>query len=267
MAIGDTDDMVGRLRAALPTRWFATTQTGAESNTPVLDGVLAGLGSAWSWFYDLFNYADLQSRISTATDVFLDIIAFDYFGGKVWRRDSESDAIFRARIKRELIRPRATRAALEQAITDLTGMAPIIFEPANATDTGGYYDGTPTHWTGLAYGYAGGYGNLSLPFQAFVTAFRPGGGGVPSVGAYVNLPPPTLALTIDGSEMTVNFEALSVINPDALNAAGPSPGGYGVGAIEWASLKDVTGAITDQEIQQTVVDIMPAATIAWLRLQ
>ena len=78
----------------------------------------------------------------------------------------------RSRISTALNRERGTRAAVVSAVLDATGQAPAIFEPARTQDTGG--------WGGaggaaFAYGAAGGWGSLALPFQLFVTAYRPQG--------------------------------------------------------------------------------------------
>ena len=228
---GDTQDIVGRLRSVLPGRWFPLTAPGSASTTPILDGLLNGLASAWSWLYGMISYANRQTRLATATDVWLDLIALDFFGFGLQRAANEPDSQYRARIQANLLQPKSTRAAVAKAITTLTGKAPTIFEPANTSDTGGYSLG------GVGYGVAGGYGNLSLPFQAFVTAYRPSGGGVATVGGYGN---PTLF-------------------PHGA-------GGYGVGAIEYASTSMVSGQVTDAMIQSVVTATMPESTIAWLRI-
>ena len=73
---GDQQDMMARLRTVLPTRWF-------PDSAPVLDGLLSGLASGWSWAYQQLQYVKAQTRIATATDVWLDIIANDYFGSRL----------------------------------------------------------------------------------------------------------------------------------------------------------------------------------------
>lgn len=226
MAIGDISDFVRRLRAALPARWF-------PASAPVLTGMLTGFSAVWAFLYSLLFYVILQSRIATATGVFLDMIALDFFQGRITRNVSEPDTHFRLRILSEILRPRATRAAVSQALTDLTGIRPVIFEPANTTDTGGYNRG------GVGYNVAGGWGDLNLPFQAFITAFRPSGGGISGVSGYGN-------------------SAAGISSTGGL-------GGYGQGAIEWASLEMVQGAITDADIYATVAAAMPIATIGWTR--
>jgi len=162
--VGDQHDMLGRLKAVLPLRWFADA-------TPVLDGVLTGLAAAWATLYTMLGYVRLQTRVGTATDSFLDMAAADYFGGALTRRSGETDAAFRARILLEMTRERGTRPAMIAGLTDLTGRAPAIFEFARPVDTG--------TWNGiLAYNTAGGWGSLQLPFQALVTAHRPAAGTI-----------------------------------------------------------------------------------------
>lgn len=168
---GSAPDMRARLKLALPSRWFA-------DETPVLDMVLGGLGALWASLYALIGTVRAQARIATAGGAMLDIAAADYFGGALQRRAGEPDAAFSARIRANLLMPRATRAALIAAVTAETGRAPVVFEPFNATDTGGY--GTNT----LGYNTRGGYGSLALAYQCFVTAYRPAVPGSGKSGGY-----------------------------------------------------------------------------------
>lgn len=226
--IGDATDFRQRLRAALPRGWFPDT-------APILDALLSGLASAWESVYGLLQFVRAQARIRTASGIWLDFIAADFFGLAMRRGTAETDAQFRAHILLELLRERATRAALISALTDLTGNAPAVFEPTRATDTGGYGFTGMTTGTGLAYNTAGGYGSLLLPFQCFVKASRPSGGGVADVQGYYL-------------------------------GSGWAGGGYGVGAIEYASLDMVRAQVTDADIYATVARTMPAATIAWVNI-
>src|ERR1700734_1385135 len=99
--IGDKDDMVTRLQAVLPTRWF-------PDDAPILVGMLSGLASTWVWAYDLLRYVTTQTRILTATDIWLDIVSQDFFGTSLPRVSGQSDDAFRGRIRRELFRERGT---------------------------------------------------------------------------------------------------------------------------------------------------------------
>ena len=68
--IGDTSDLVLRLRRLLPNSWF-------PDSAPVLVGILSGIASALAQVYGLITYARLQTRIATTTDAFLDLAAYD----------------------------------------------------------------------------------------------------------------------------------------------------------------------------------------------
>lgn len=216
--VGDSADFLTRLRAVLPTRWFSDA-------SPVLNGVLAGLADTWQRIYYLYNYALMQTRVATASDFWLDRISTDFFGPRLPRRSGEADAAFRIRILRELRRERGTRMALCSALTDLTGRAPGIFEPARPGDTGGYSIG------GVGYCVGGGYGSLQMPYQCFVTAYRPSASGIAYAAGY--------------------------------NIA---TGGYGAGAVQYASLTMLTGQVTDADIMAVVAGVLPVATTAWVRI-
>lgn len=170
MSTGDTNDMAARLRAVLPP-WF-------PDDAPIANGVLAGLAAGLSFGYALIQFAKSQTRIATASGGWLDLIAWDYFSTRFLRRRGEADSSFRPRILKEILRPRQTRDAVTQALTDLTGRAPLIFEPWNPQDCGAYGAGT------LGYSAGGCYGSLNCPSQIFITAYRPRGVGIPAVGGY-----------------------------------------------------------------------------------
>jgi hypothetical protein len=169
--LGDPADMAKRLRAIIPFGWFSDTAT-------TLQGLLESVGTAWSLAYGLIQFVIQQARILTATGSFLDAISTDFFATKLQRRTLENDGGFLTRIEDELLRPRGTRASINLALTQLTGNAPVIFEPRLTSDTGGYSSG------GIGYSIAGGWGSFSLPFQFFITAFRPRGGGIAQLAGY-----------------------------------------------------------------------------------
>lgn len=220
---GDQDDMGRRIRAVLPTRWFPDA-------SPVLDGLVFGLAWSWAWLYGLLTYVRSQTRLATASGVWLDMIAADYFGDAVARRAGEADDALRTRVSVELNRERGTRSAVASVLQDLTGHAPTIFEPSRATDTGGW-GGAGAAAMGLAYGAAGGWGSLVLPFQFFITAYRPSGQGVPEVGGW-----------------------------------GTSAGGYGRGAIEYAAASSFESGVSDMAINAAIAGVLPVATIAWTQI-
>ncbi len=168
---GDILDMISRLKAVLPARWF-------PDQTPILDAVLTGLASAWADLYALLAQVRLQSRIATTSGSFLDDASADFFGTTLQRHLLEPDAAFQTRITRELIRQRATRSAVVGVVSDLTGIVPVIFEAARTADTGGY------NTAALGYGVAGAWGSLALPFQVFITVARPPTEGIATIAGY-----------------------------------------------------------------------------------
>lgn len=220
--IGDQQDMLVRLKAALPAGWFA-------DSTPVLDAVLQGPGWSWSWAYGALDYVRKQARLATTTDVWLDVAARDLFGSRVSRR-GQGDVAFRAQIRREVLRERGTRAAVVSVLTDITGRQPTVFEPARSSDTGAWGQAGGLA-VGLAYGAAGGWGSLALPYQAFVTAYRPSGSGIANVAGW----------------------------------SAPA-GGYGAGAIEYGDLSMTQTPVTDADIYAAVASVMPVAAVAWTRI-
>lgn len=225
--IGDIDDMLARLKAQFPRSWFRTSAT--------FDATLEGPASVLVTNYTQIQYAKLQTRILSATDGFLDLIAYDFFGDAIRRKANQSDTSFRATIIANLLRERGTRKAISQVLIDLTGRAPTIIEPQRPFDTGAYSE------PNSGYGIAGAYGSLLLPYQGFVVAYRPKGSGVPSVAGY------------------------GLANYGATNGG---QGGYGVASqIEYASLAQSLDAVTDADIYAAIDSVKTAGTAVWTRIE
>jgi hypothetical protein len=220
MATGDQADFFARIKARMPSGWFGT-------DSPILDALLGGIASAFVAVYAAYQYLLAQTRLQTSTDGWLDISAADYFGENGLRRlQNETDANYRTRIKINIVRERGTRAAITKILTDLTGRAPTIVEPTRPQDTGAYRSG------GIGYGVAGAYGSLLLNYQAFVTAYRPAGSGLPYIQGY-----------------------------------GTSPGGYArASRAAYADIGDMTTGVTDAAIYAAIASVIPAATIAWVAI-
>lgn len=173
MMTGDVSDVFSRLKASLPQRWFGTT----ADSMPIVDAILYGVSTALSFIYSLYAYAKLQTRILTATDGWLDLIANDFFGTSVVRTFGQTDSAFLNVISTNLFRARGTRQSVIDILTQLTGHAPTIIEPGRPADTGAYDIG------GVGYDVGGAYGDL-LVAQAFVIAYRPQGQGIPLISGY-----------------------------------------------------------------------------------
>ena len=224
MNLSVTDLMV-RLKATLPARWFSDT-------TPTLDAVLNGSATTWAAIFQFIGYVECQTRLMTASDVWLDLYAMDFLGSRLPRRSGESDERFRSSVRQEIFRERATRNGVVKAVSDFTGTKPIIFEPWNTGDTGAYGStvGTRTSF-GFVYGMVGGWGSLSLPFQFFVTIQRPR-----------NIATATLA----GWNTPI--------------------GGIGIGAMRYGDLSSMHQNISDADIYHRVETVLPAGVIAWTRI-
>ncbi len=217
MATGDVSDIQARLRQLVPANWFPVGQT------PIYDALLTGFANMLSYVYGIFAYIRLQTRIATATDGFLDLIAQDFFGTTLQRGPGETNGSYRARIQAGIFRERGTRKSVILILQQLTGRTPIIFEPWRAADTGAY--GAPNS----GYGVAGGYGSTQLQQQAFVHAFRPLGTGIPNVAGY-NIP-----------------------------VAGYSVGSQS----EYASLSMIESQVTDADIYAAVNSVRPTCATLW----
>ena len=219
MATGDSNDCFTRIKSLLPRGWFV-------GSTPILDALLIGLAWPLSLVYSRIKYAQLQTRIATATDGFLDLIAFDFFGNTLLRKLQEMDSAFRARILATLLREKVTRNGMIKALVNLTGRTPKIFEPWRPLDTGAY---NKNIW---GYGAAGGYGSLILPAQVFITAYRTSQSGIPYVAGY-------------GS------------STGAYNTASRA---------EYATPSQVQGAVTDADIYALIAGTVAEGVTAWTQL-
>lgn len=159
--IGDQADIFARLRGLLPASWLP------QGQTPVADALLQGPAWGISNAYAQQTYAALQERIKTATDAWLDIISGDFFGTTLPRLPNEPDGAFRARILANLFIKGPTLRGMNAVLKLITGRAPTIFEPSRPDDSGAWD-------SALYFDAAGGWGD-PLPYQSFVTVYRPAG--------------------------------------------------------------------------------------------
>jgi hypothetical protein len=165
MATGDQADIAARISRWLPARWFPSGQG------TLIGALAAGFGAAFASLYAAIAFAALQLRIATAGGGFLELIAGDYFGNRLPRNAGEADAAYSTRIRREILRERVTREAIDRVIFDTTGNHPAIVELNRPADIGGWRQGFAWYtrsWTGPA----GSYGSKQLPFQVFITTPR-----------------------------------------------------------------------------------------------
>jgi hypothetical protein len=179
MATGDQTDILARLKSYLPRGWF-----GDLTQAPIITALLTGIASVFSTIYLLVMFFWAQTRLDTSSGGWIDIWASDFLGTSLPRKNGESDAGYIARIKIAIFQKRATRPAMEAVLTQLTGNAPIIFEPARPYDSGclGANTGVAS-FCGVAR-----MGSLACPFSALITVYRPQVSGGSAGAAYTGAP-------------------------------------------------------------------------------
>jgi len=224
MMTGNQQDMFNRLKDLLPRGWFT-------DSTPILDGVLWGAAYAFSFVYSLWAYAKLQTRIKSATDGWLDVIAADFFGTMLLRTLGQTDDSFRNRILINLFRQRGTRPAMDAMLVQLTGRKPIIFEPNRPLDTGAL--NTP-----MSAGYCGvaRMGSMAVPYTAMITAYRPRASGQAAGGAFCNAP-----------------QISALATPLAISYTN--------------SMSFTSGGTTDADIYAAIDAVKPVGTVMWVSIQ
>ncbi len=180
MATGDQADIVSRIRAVLPAAWFPTPAASGVSSTPILDALLNGAAACGAWLYSLLQGVVAAARIGTATGVFLDGVAADFFGTALQRNPGEGDVALRARIKAALLLPLGTRAGIIEALQMLTGRTPRLVEPWNTGDTSAYNQNT--------FAYAGVSPTALIDYRPSGATYLDGTGILQSVGPNVLRP-------------------------------------------------------------------------------
>jgi len=233
MSIGDNNDVFARLKSSLPSRWFGST----ADSVPAADSLLAGIATALSFVYSLYAYAKLQTRILTATDGWLDMIAADFFGSTLQRKANQSDASFRANIIANMFRERGTRRAIIKVLTDITGRAPVIFEPNRPADVAimGMPAAGGQNYMGIQTGMYTGparMASMAVPYTALIIAYRAQVSGGSAGGAFTQAP----------TQAALNTPlAKSYMN----------------------SLTYQNSVATDADIYAAIDSVKPAATIPW----
>ena len=221
MATGDQADITNRLQRLIPNGWFP------NGLSPIRDAVLAGYANIFAFVFSLIVYVRSQTRIATASDGFLDMIAADFFGNTLLRQANQLDTSYRSRIQSAIFLERCTRKAIIGVLTQLTGRAPVVFNPQRTSDTGAY------NGPGLAYNTAGGYGSMQYPYQSFVTAYRP----------------------------------KNNTGQSGLAGYGTPNGAYnGPSSLEYVNLAQIEGNVQDSDIFAAVDSVRVCGTTVWVRI-
>jgi hypothetical protein len=235
MSIGDSSNILDRVKQLLPARWFAWA-------APYRDAVLGGLSDLGSWCYGFIIYARLQSRLATATSFWLDVWSYDFLGRNLLRNDAGDDG-YRALIKATILKERVTRAGMSSAVANLTGNVPWIFEPWNTGDAGAYSNVAKNQLYGqMGYGVGkGGYGSLQFPGQVFMKVVRGASSGVPNITGY-------------------GYGAGGYSGPKIVNGQ-TSQGGN----IAYVGSYTRQQGVTDEMIEQLITFTKPTGVTVWVR--
>lgn len=224
MATGDQNDIISRLQSYLPAKWF-----GDYDSAPIISGVLAGIASAMSVIYTLIMFFWAQTRLQTSSGAWIELWAADFLGSSLPRNQNELDAAYIGRVQAALFQPRGTRTAMQNVLTNLTGRAPIIFEPSRPLDSGclGANSGVNS-FCGVAR-----MGSLATPFSALITVFRPLVAGGSAGAAYCNAVAISALNTSISQSYTGSLSAETSIATDAaifaaINATRPIATNIGV---------------------------------------
>lgn len=253
MSIGDADDILARVKRELPARWFAQA-------APIRDAILGGLSDLSAWLYSVLYFAYAQMRIATASGASLDLIAYDFLG-LLLKRNGTSDDVFRARIRATILQERVTRAGMVSALEKLTGATPIIFEPWNTGDAGGWDTGALA-WAGndTATSPGGGWDAASgWDANAWCWDVFEAAGGDSSTGAGA------------WGAMDMPGQVLIAVHPQII-AGVPNIGGWDAGPIAWDGGgsewvgEGEGGALTEQDIYDQIRITKPTGVIAWVRI-
>lgn len=186
MATGSVADILARLQRWAPKKWFPANSSGPVS---FIGGVMTGMATTMSGAYARLAYAKLQTRIKTATDGFLDLISWDFFGGALPRRAGEPDDAYRTRLLPNILRPRVVRHGIEVTLKTLTGRTPQLFEPIRVSDTGAFEEPF------IGFDMAGAFTDYNLfPYQMLVVAYMGNGATAGDVYAAVEASRPVATI-------------------------------------------------------------------------
>lgn len=168
MATGDQNDVVGRLFRWLPQGWFPSL-VGTR-----IYALVSGAASLLASIYQMVAYTQLQIRLQTTTDGFLDLASFDYLGNNLPRLPGETDGTYSLRIRNEIVRQKLTRTAIDSLLFELTGQHPEITEAWRGADN--------MAWRGR-YGWrTGHYSGRNFRYRVFIKTIHAGVFGIATGG-------------------------------------------------------------------------------------
>lgn len=139
----DVEKLTAQLIELVPPSW---TSVEAKKRGGVFWTLMAAIATIYSLVNIVIKQVKAQFRLATAAGVFLDAYSQDYFGTGTERALprglGETDDSFRARIRAEILRVKATKPGIRRAVAEVTGAAPIIVEDIDIN--------TSSSWTGYS---------------------------------------------------------------------------------------------------------------------
>lgn len=157
-----------RIADLFPRGWCSDT---ARQPGGIVYAMLLAVGNEIQITQAELQYALAAQRIGTSTFPELDDVSLDFFGTRFPRPAGLSDAAYAQQIIAMLFQPAATRSALQNALTALTGYVPRMLEPWNVLDSG-HWGGNPTQaasfWRVDTVANPARWGNGSLRYQGFI---------------------------------------------------------------------------------------------------
>ena len=160
----------GRIAANLPPGWAGSdaVQSGLVSS------MLLSFGTELAAVLQELQYAANAQRLQTETYPELDLASQDYLGTLLPRPNGMGDLDYADLIIAHLFRSAATRQAISNALTLLTGYTPRMLEPWNIYDTGSFDN------------------NSYIDVDTVANPARLGDGSLVYQG-FIETPPPTVA--------------------------------------------------------------------------
>lgn len=135
--------LTDQLIELVPPSW---TSVEAKRRGGVFWTLMTAIATIFSLVKIVIGQVKAQFRLATATGVYLDAYAQDYFGTgterALPRQINETDDAYRGRIRAEILRQKATKPGIRRAVSEVTGASPIIVEDIDIN--------TAASWTGYS---------------------------------------------------------------------------------------------------------------------
>lgn len=204
----DVERLTDQLIELVPPSW---TSTEAKQRGGVFWTLMSAIGTILSLVKTVIKQVQAQFRLATATGIFLDTYSHDYFGvgteRALPRQLNETDDSFRARIRAEILRQKATKPGIRRAVAEVTGASPIVVEDidinTSSSWTGYSIDGkslvAPFTVNALPMPYHFGYASK------YTTIFQDNAGAAPASKIAI---PTTLTLT---SQLKARWKASDIV--------------------------------------------------------